>query len=155
ALLKPRRWLSVVFQHWSMAYFDAILTAAAESGGDLRAAISQIGDPVWSMHKKKGKQSVLAGEMILTFCKTRKTKRLESKKQFDVESAVARILAENQNGRVYGEYLFNRLVVDAWQSAALGSLDIDRAEFACMMERQGWSYDDNTHQWRHSNLTSA
>ena len=58
-LLKPGRWLSVVFQHWSTAYFDAILTGAADGGGDLRAAISQVGDPVWSMHKKKGKQSVL------------------------------------------------------------------------------------------------
>src|SRR5437870_3714203 len=37
ALLKPKHWLSVVFQHWSTAYFDAILTAAAEVGGDLPA----------------------------------------------------------------------------------------------------------------------
>src|SRR5207249_11770695 len=93
ALLKPRRWLSIVFQHWSTAYFDAILTGAAEAGGDLRAAISQIGDPVWSMHKKKGAQSVLAGEMILTFLKTGKSKTIDASKPFDLEAAIAHILS--------------------------------------------------------------
>jgi 16S rRNA G966 N2-methylase RsmD len=155
ALLKPKRWLSVVFQHWSAAYFDAILTAAAEAGSDLRAAISQLGDPVWSMHKKKGKQSVLAGELILTFLKTGKPKTVDTRKTFDVEAAIARILDETPNGMVYGEYLLNRIVVDAWQLGALGSLDIDRADFGDIMERQGWSYDDKAHQWKHANVMST
>jgi len=155
ALLKPKRWLSVVFQHWSAAYFDAILTAAAEAGSDLRAAISQLGDPVWSMHKKKGKQSVLAGELILTFLKTGKPKTVDARKTFDVEAAIARILDETPNGMVYGEYLLNRIVVDAWQAGALGSLDIDRADFGDIMERQGWSYDDKAHQWKHANVMST
>ncbi|HSZ03219.1 MAG TPA: DNA methyltransferase [Terriglobales bacterium] len=154
-LLKPKRWLSVVFQHWSPAYFDAILTAAAEAGSDLRAAISQLGDPIWSMHKKKGKQSVLAGELILTFVKTGKPKTVDTKKPFDVEAAISRILDETPNGIVYGEYLLNRIVVDSWKEGALGSLDIDRTDFADIMERQGWSYDNKAHQWRHSNLTSS
>jgi predicted RNA methylase len=149
-LLKPKRWLSVVFQHWSTAYFDAILNAAAEAGGDLRVAISQIGDPVWSMHKKKGKQSVLAGELILTFLKTGESKRLDLQKPFDVEAAIVRILHEAPNGTIYGEYLLNRIVVDAWQSGVLGSLGIDRTEFAAMIQRQGWSYDSRTHQWRNA-----
>jgi len=150
ALLKPNRWLSIVFQHWSSAYFDAILTAAAESGGDLRAAISQIGDPIWSMHKKKGKKSVLAGELILTFLKTGERKEIDANKPFDIEAAVARTLDESPDGTVYGEYILNRIVVEAWKSGALGSLNIDKTEFTAILERQGWSYEDRTHQWRHS-----
>jgi hypothetical protein len=138
-----------------MAYFDAILTAAAEAGGDLRAAISQVGDPVWSMHKKKGKQSVLAGEQILTFLKTGKARTVDTEKPFDIEAAMTRILDENSTGVVYGEYLLNRIVVDAWQSGVLGSLDIDRTTFADMLEQRGWSYDDKTYQWRHTNAVSA
>lgn len=153
ALLKPKRWLSVVFQHWSTAYFDAILSAAAQGGGDLRAAISQIGDPVWSMHKKKGKRSVLAGELILTFLKTGKPKTVDADKPFDTEAAIARILRDTPNGTVYGEYLLNRIVVDAWRSGALGSLDIDRTEFTSMIEAQGWTYDERMHQWRHASVT--
>lgn len=151
ALLKPGRWLSVVFQHWSTAYFDAILTGAADAGGDLRAAISQIGDPVWSMHKKKGNQSVLAGEMILTFLKTGIRRTVEASKPFDVAKAAARILQTTPNGVIYGEYLFNRIIVDAWQAGALGSLDVSRTAFANLMEEQGWRYDEATHQWRRAN----
>ncbi|MCK4829703.1 hypothetical protein KA005_78995, partial [bacterium] len=58
-MLKPKRWLSFVFQHWNTDYFEAILRTAAETGMELRAAISQIGDPIWSMHKKKGSESIL------------------------------------------------------------------------------------------------
>ncbi len=155
ALLKPKRWLSVVFQHWSTAYFDAILTAAAEAGGDLRAAISQVGDPIWSMHKKKNKQSVLAGELILTFLKTGRVKTLDTSEHFDVEKAVAGILDQTPSEIVYGEYLLNRIVIDAWESGALGSLDMDRTEFVDMMERKDWSYDEKAHQWRHARVASV
>jgi len=148
ALLKPGRWLSVVFQHWSVSYFDAILTGAASAGGDLRAAISQIGDPIWSMHKKKGNQSVLAGEMILTFLKTGKPKTLEVTTPFDVAAAVSRILDESPKGTIYGEYLFNRIVIDAWQSGTLGSLDVSRTTFADLMEQHGWTYEETAHLWR-------
>lgn len=148
ALLKPKRWMSVVFQHWSTAYFGAILTGAAEAGGDLRAAISQVGDPIWSMHKKKGRQSVLSGELILTFFSTGKPKKVDTSKSFDVESAVHRILRSRRGGSVYAEYILNRVVIEAWQSGALGSLDIDRQSFASLIEREGWAYDPQSHQWR-------
>jgi len=147
-LLKHERWLSIVFQHWSPTYFDAILTAAGEAGGDLRAAISQIGDPIWSMHKKKGKQSVLAGELILTFLKTGKRRAIDATKPLDVEAAIARILDSTTNGSLYGEYLLNCIVIEAWRSGGLASLDIDRTEFGEIMVRLGWSYDDRSHQWR-------
>lgn len=52
-MLKKGRWLSLVFQHWNIAYFNAILSGAAEAGAELKAAISQVGDPIWSMHKKR------------------------------------------------------------------------------------------------------
>jgi hypothetical protein len=100
------------------------------------------------MHKKKGNQSVLAGEMILTFLKTGKPKTLEVTKPFDVAAAVSRILEESPKGTIYGEYLFNRIVIDAWQSGALGSLDISRTAFADLIEQHGWTYEETAHLWR-------
>lgn len=147
-LLKPGRWLSIVFQHWSTAYFDAILTGAADEGGDLRAAVSQVGDPVWSMHKKKGNQSVLAGELILTFLKTGKKRKIETGRPFDVPGAVKRALQESDGEAVYGEQLFNRVIIDAWGAGALGSLDVTREAFSELIMRCGWYYDDERHQWR-------
>jgi len=68
-LLRPDRWFSIVFQHWDLSYFRTILETASECGAELKAAITQTGDVIWSMHKKKNSASVLAGEMILTFYK--------------------------------------------------------------------------------------
>src|SRR5437667_6199473 len=73
-LLRPDRWFSIVFQHWDVSYFAAILDTASECGAELKAAITQTGDVIWSMHKKKNSASVLAGEMILTFYKPKKAR---------------------------------------------------------------------------------
>ena len=77
-LLKPDRWFSIVFQHWDTSYFATILETADECGGELKAAITQTGDVIWSMHKKKNSASVLAGEMILTFYKPAKLAKTTS-----------------------------------------------------------------------------
>src|SRR5437764_3054984 len=120
-MLKPGRWLSVVFQHWNTSYFDAILTSAAESDAELRAAVSQIGDPIWSMHKKKSNESVVAGEMILTFRKTGKAQRVKKNGSFNVSDALGEILASSNASKIYSEYLFNRIVIEAWKISAIGS----------------------------------
>jgi len=68
-LLRPDRWFSIVFQHWELGYFATILETASDCGAELKAAITQTGDVIWSMHKKKNSASVLAGEIIITFDK--------------------------------------------------------------------------------------
>lgn len=146
-LLRSGGWLSVVFQHWNTAYFRAILTAAASSGGDLRAAVSQVGDPIWSMHKKKNQESVLAGEMILTFQKTGKPRSINTTQAFDVGRAVTTILREHRHPEIHGEYLFNRLIVEAWKASAIDSLNVSRTGFADMLTDAGWQYDETSHQW--------
>ncbi len=145
-MLKPGRWLSVVFQHWNVAYFEAMLSSADSSGAELKAAISQVGDPIWSMHKKKGHESVLAGEMILTFLKTGKARSVSTNGQFDVAETVQTILS-TANGRIYGEQLFNQVVVEAWKKSAIGSLNIKRTDFVSMIAELGWHYDQQSHCW--------
>lgn len=44
-ILKKGGWLSIVFQHWKISYFEEILTGAAEAGAELKAAISQVAIP--------------------------------------------------------------------------------------------------------------
>jgi 16S rRNA G966 N2-methylase RsmD len=150
-MLKPQRWLSVVFQHWNVAYFEAILAGAAGAGGELRAAVSQVGDPIWSMHKKKGSESVLAGEMILTFCKSGAwAPRRRDPAGFSVEQALRRALADATDEHVYGEALFNTLVIEAWRQDAIAALNVTREGFADLMRACGWSYDPKEHCWLRS-----
>ena len=147
-MLKKDKWLSVVFQHWNTAYFDAILTSAAQAGADLRAAVPQVGDTIWSMHKKKGNESVLAGELILTFRKTGKPIKIGMQaKDFDIEAVVAKILSKTDTKVLYGEHLFNQVILAAWHGQAIGALHITKIDFIEIIKRHGWEYDAAKHRW--------
>lgn len=153
-VLKKDRWMSVVFQHWNVEYFDAILTSASDAGAELKAAVSQIGDPIWSMHKKKSRDSVLAGELILTFYNSGKAKKRREQRTFDLEAEVSTLLNDLAEP-IYGELLLNRIVVSAWKSGAIKSLTISKQEFSALLEDLGWHYDNSKHYWlkgQHSEL---
>ena len=154
-MLKEERWLSIVFQHWNVAYFEAILSAAADSGAELKAAVAQIGDPIWSMHKKKNQESVLAGELILTFHKTGVQRRLAASADLDLGGTIRRILASADANGVYGEDLFNQIVIEAWNKNAMGSLSVTKDEFARVIEDLGWRYDSIHHFWAKGNQAPA
>ena len=145
-MLKHGRWLSVVFQHWNVAYFDAILTSAAEAGAELRAAISQVGDPIWSMHKKKRNESVLAGELILTFYKSGQKHNSRRNGEFNVSRVIGEILSSSLS-HVYGESLFNQVVLEAWRRSAIEALNISKPEFIEIIRSHGWHYDEKNHFW--------
>jgi 16S rRNA G966 N2-methylase RsmD len=146
-MLKTGRWISIVFQHWNTKYFESILCSASESGMELRAAITQVGDTVWSMHKKKGSESVLAGELILTFFKSGKVGKIMNGGYFDIESNIVRSLSSAKNDHVFGEYLFNQIIMGAWEKGALGALSISKKDLAEIITNHGWHYDSGQHYW--------
>lgn len=99
------------------------------------------------MHKKKNKESVLAGELILTFFKSGKRIKLKRNEHFDVPEMLHKILSHASSGKLYGEYLFNKLVIAAWNNASINSLNISRIDFIEMVESYGWRYDASHHYW--------
>src|SRR5207302_924446 len=114
------------FQHWDISYFSTILETASECGAELKAAITQTGDVIWSMHKKKNSASVIAGEMILTFFKPRRKPKSIRRETNGTELDMARILSEvfdaclaNGAHDFTSEALFNRLIMELWQRRAL------------------------------------
>jgi len=122
---------------------------------ELRAAISQVGDPIWSMHKKKGSESVLAGEMILTFFRSGKTQTIDKRRSFDMRQAVIEILDTAGSKHLYGEYIFNRLLIEAWQKGAITTMNITRTGFADLIREQGWHYDRENHYWVKGNIPNG
>lgn len=156
-LLKPDRWCSIVFQHWDTSYFATILETARQCGAELEAAITQTGDVIWSMHKKKNSASVLAGEMILTFYKPAKFMKKNSSARPAEENHSPAVLTEvfeaclNSGATSFtSEALFNRLVIELWRRRALECLKLNREEFASRLEQLGWSYNARTHRWSKS-----
>jgi len=152
-LLRPERWFSIVFQHWDISYFSTILETASEHGAELKAAITQTGDVIWSMHKKKNSASVLAGEMILTFYKPKRVPKPAAIKSTlhqdpaDILTEVFDTCLANGVRSFTSEALFNSLIMGLWNRRALNCLSLDRAEFTARLEQRGWSYDTKTHLW--------
>jgi hypothetical protein len=156
-LLRPDRWFSIVFQHWDVSYFATILETASECGAELRAAITQTGNVIWSMHKKKNSASVLAGELIITFYKPAKAPRSAQRRQPTAMNEAAVVLAdvfdtclsEGPNSFTH-EALFNRVVLELWYRRALGCLALDRRMFVTRLTERGWTYNTRTHLWTRS-----
>lgn len=149
-LLKKNRWISIVFQHWNVSYFQAILETSENAGSSLQAAVTQVGDTIWSMHKKKNRERVLAGEMILTFFKDGKPKRrAAANHRCEIEQLVDCVLPalSEESDHLHGELLFNRLITEAWNRNALHALRVSREDFAHLLERRGWSYNPQSHHW--------
>ncbi|OHB63824.1 MAG: hypothetical protein A2Y77_01275 [Planctomycetes bacterium RBG_13_62_9] len=155
SLLRPDRWFSIVFQHWDVSYFATILETASQAGAELKAAIIQTGDVIWSMHKKKNSESVLAGEMIITFYKPAKARRArQQSKGHNAQSDPVAVLSDvfetclsNGEDSFTSEALFNRLVIEMWQRRALGCLALNRREFIRRLKDRGWAYNTRTHLW--------
>ncbi|MDD4890393.1 MAG: DNA methyltransferase [Phycisphaerae bacterium] len=161
-LLRPDRWLSVVFQHWDLSYFATILETADECGAELKTAITQTGDVIWSMHKKKNSASVIAGEMIITFYKPAKARRAARRPAVIAAPDPREVLSETfdlclGNGRssFTNETLFNKLIVELWHRRALGCLHLDREEFVSRLSASGWHYNSRTHLWSRAEQASA
>lgn len=161
-LLKPDRWFSVVFQHWDLSYFATILESADAFGAELRGAVTHTGDVIWSMHKKKNSESVLAGEMILTFYKPGRRRKAQPRRQPSDQSEPVSVLSEvfdnclaNGHDRFTSEALFNRIVLELWQRRALNCLSLGRREFARCLKDRGWSYDQEKHVWHRGLATTA
>jgi len=153
-VLRPDRWISIVFQHWDISYFSTILEAVTGCGGELRAAITQTGDVIWSMHKKKNSARVLAGEMILTFYKPKRARAVKKRVGTVADNGRNNALSEvfdtclgNGTDSFTSEELFNRLVIELWRRRALSYLSLDRQEFASVLEVRGWTYSTRTHRW--------
>jgi 16S rRNA G966 N2-methylase RsmD len=154
-VLKPERWFSVVFQHWDVSYFAAILDAATADGAELKAAVTQEPQVIWSMHKKKNRESVLGSEMILTFYKpARKSRRRSSRPAGPPDSIpfddILDGILEDQSTHgetISTDALFNRLVVEAWRNQSLAALSVSKDDFVQHLRSKGWQYDPHNHVW--------
>jgi adenine-specific DNA methylase len=159
-LLRPDRWFSVVFQHWDTRYFETILDTATDGGCALRAAVTQEREVIWSMHKKKNAETMLAGEMILTFHKPRVAKDVALVARERRPALFAELLSDvlkecSRYSEVTSQFLFNRMIVVAWQNRALSRLHITREAFAAALREHGWRYDLRRHAWCREGATSG
>jgi hypothetical protein len=68
--LKTGGWLSIVFAHRDMTYWETIVEGCRQAGLEYVNTVVQPVGVVWSMHKKKNPLRVLSGELVLNFRKS-------------------------------------------------------------------------------------
>lgn len=148
-LLRRDRWFTVVFQHWDVSYFQVILDAVAEEGGLLKAAITHDKDVIWSMHKKKNAETVLGGEMLLTFYNPKQPARRvpKTKQPSSLDELLDRFLPTLPTEGFKTEVLFNKLTIAAWHEDSLKNLAVDAEEMISKLHERGWDYDSDRHIW--------
>jgi len=70
------------------------------------------------------------------------SKRNFAKESFRRRETVREILSATKSEKLYGEYVFNRVVIEAWRKSAIGSLAISKTEFVDLIKQSGWHYDE-------------
>jgi DNA modification methylase len=148
-VLKNDKYFSVVFQHRNVKYFEAILEAAFDSGSNLVASVPQGTGTVWSMHKKKGKHSVLAGEFILTFKKTKAKSRIKSLNGKIFIEVVDEYFENIKSNKVITEEeIFNDLIVICWKANQINELTYSSLDIVEKLRLLGFNYDNKSHIWK-------
>ena len=93
-MLKPGRWMSIVFAHRDTAYWESLVDACRDAGLEYVNTVVQPVGVVWSMHKKKNPLRVLSGELVLNFRKSRKPLRRHAPRTEQPAGAAVRACCE-------------------------------------------------------------
>ena len=150
-LLKDDRCFSIVFQHKNVKYFEAILEASFESNSKLIASVPQGTGTIWSMHKKKGKHAVIAGEFILTFQKMKKKIYSSKPKGIGFDALVSDYINTKKGVEILSEEeVFNDLIVLCWEENLIHELNFSTLDIPQKLCELGFSYDEKNHTWKKS-----
>ena len=69
--------------------------------------------------------------------------------KLELEAELAELL-NGQEGPIYGEAIFNKIVLRAWEKGAIDSLRVTKDQFSEILESFGWNYDKEGHYWTRS-----
>jgi DNA modification methylase len=133
-VLKPNRWMTVVFTHKDPQVFTRLIQAATEVGFELVNAVSQDTKRP-SFHKINNSATVIKGQMMLNFYKTENKKPLLLKTtSLDVRKIIikaALVAIESNNGKAsYSEIVHdvykNLLAKNSLQAAAVALRNLEK-----------------------------
>ncbi|MEW6387357.1 MAG: hypothetical protein AB1491_07570, partial [Thermodesulfobacteriota bacterium] len=48
---------------------------------------------------------------------------------------------------IYGEYLLNQLVIEAWKHGIIKELKMKKEDLIEILKEHGWIYDSRNHYW--------
>jgi len=60
---------------------------------------------------------------------------------------IGKILQDYKKKTIYGEYLLNQLVIEAWKYGIIKELKIKKEDLIDLLNEHGWVYDSKNHCW--------
>lgn len=128
------------------------MESAIEQNGTLEAAITQDENVIWSMHNKKNVRNLLSGEMILTFFKRPLKVRIRklSNKCGELDEIIESLLldiSQNSIKEFTTDFLFNRIVIKAWNMNKLSEIYISPDLFYEKLRDAGLIFSESRNRW--------
>jgi hypothetical protein len=120
------------------------------------ASVPQGTGTIWSMHKKKGAHTVIAGEFILTFQKKKSPilPRKSSAKKFD-DLLSDYFNEKKSSAELSEEEIFNDLIILCWSDQLLHELNYSALDIPQRMKDLGFQYDSKNHKWAKASVTKS
>lgn len=149
-VLKAGACASIVFQHSDGSLHAAILEAAEKHGLSYTNTVAQSLDVIWSMHKKKNSMRVLSGELVLNFCKSRKSRKKRSSGRAsnlrEVVRSSALACCSGKKGAAT-EDVFNDVMVQLIDAGSLGSTAVTLDDVLRLLPEEGFHFDSAAKKW--------
>ncbi len=151
-------WLSIVFAHKDLAYWNVLIEAAQDAGLEYANTVVQASFQ-FSRHKRANPLSVLSGELILNFQKKSQPRRIRFERGNGNESeTLARQVKELVSLREEGltiEDLRNQLIPRLLERGLLSALQKTRLTELDELLRDDFYFDDTTARWYLSKTAAA
>jgi len=149
-VLKWNGWVSIVFAHKDLSYWNVLIAAAQDAGLEYANTVVQESYQS-SRHKRANPLSVLSGELILNLQKKRQPRRLEFDRG-DGEASeilagqVRALVCETEEGMTT-EDIYNQLIPRVLERGLMNALQKTRLSELDEVLRDNFFFDDASARW--------
>jgi hypothetical protein len=143
-------WLSIVFAHKDLAYWNVLIEAAQDAGFEYVNTVVQASFQS-SRHKRANPLSVLSGELILNLQKKRRPHRIRFDRgngnESDILVSQIKEVVSRQEEGLTTEDVYNQLIPRLLERGLLNALQKTRLGQLDDLLRDGFFFDDTTARW--------
>jgi len=149
-VLKWDGWLSIVFAHKDLSYWNVLIESAQDAGFEYTNTVVQESFQ-FSRHKRANPLSVLSGELILNLQKKQHPRRI----QFDSRNGTEREILVSQVGELIAsqeqglttEDIYNQLIPRLLERGLLNALQKTRLQELDESLKDNFFFDNTTARW--------
>jgi hypothetical protein len=157
AVLKWNRWLSIVFVHKDLAYWNVLIEAAQDAGFEYANTVVQTSFQS-SRHKRANPLSVLSGELILNLQKKRRPRHIRFDRNNGNENEILtgqiKELVSLREEGLTTEEIYNQLVPRLLERGLLNALQQTRIGELDARLKESFFFDDTTARWYLSKIAA-